>query len=97
MAAHLFFLQMLCKKHRVKHLFAFGSVLTNSFSSTSDIDLLVAFDNVDVQHYADNYFDLKFALQDALNHKIDLVEEQAISNPYFKQTLDGTKHLIYGA
>ncbi len=88
---------MLCKKHRVKHLFAFGSVLTNSFNSASDIDLLVAFDNVDVQHYADNYFDLKFALQDALNHKIDLVEEQAISNPYFKQTLDSTKQLIYGA
>ncbi len=88
---------MLCQKHRVKHLFAFGSVLTNSFNTSSDIDLLVAFENVDVQHYADNYFDLKFALQDALNHKIDLVEEQAISNPYFKQTLDSTKHLIYGA
>ena len=52
-------------------------------------------ENVDVEDYQS----LKKVWQNILakNHKIDLVEEQAISNPYFKQTLDGTKHLIYGA
>ena len=30
----------LCKKHKVKKLFAFGSVLTNRFNDKSDIDLL---------------------------------------------------------
>lgn len=30
----------LCKKHKVKKLFAFGSVLTNRFNDKSEIDLL---------------------------------------------------------
>lgn len=30
----------LCKKHKVKKLFAFGSVLTNRFNDKSDIDLV---------------------------------------------------------
>jgi predicted nucleotidyltransferase len=31
----------LCASHKVKSLYAFGSVLTSSFNSTSDIDLIV--------------------------------------------------------
>ncbi len=38
----------LCETHRVKSLYAFGSVLINSFNSTSDIDLIVDFDGIDV-------------------------------------------------
>ena len=34
----------LCKRHKVKKLFAFGSVLTNRFNEQSDIDLVVDFD-----------------------------------------------------
>ena len=30
----------LCEKHKVKHLFAFGSVINDKFSEESDIDLL---------------------------------------------------------
>lgn len=34
----------LCEKHKVKRLFAFGSVLTSRFTEKSDIDLVVDFD-----------------------------------------------------
>ncbi|HXI00185.1 MAG TPA: HepT-like ribonuclease domain-containing protein [Sphingobacteriaceae bacterium] len=47
-------------------MYALGSVLTDKFNTESDIDLLVDFETLDVLEYADNYFDLKFALQDAL-------------------------------
>ena len=36
----------LCKSHRVLKLFVFGSVLKESFSEDSDIDLIVDFDDV---------------------------------------------------
>ena len=52
----------LCKTYKVKSLYAFGSVLTDHFNSESDIDLIVDFANIDVEDYADNYFDLKFSL-----------------------------------
>ena len=86
----------LCANHKVKSLYAFGSVLTPQFNSHSDIDLLVDFDDVDVNEYADNYFDFKFSLQEIFNRPIDLLEAQAIKNPYFKQVVNQTKELVYG-
>lgn len=77
----------LCSAYKVKQLFAFGSVLTDNFNKDSDIDLIVDFEPIDVALYADNYYDFKFSLQDILNRSIDLLEEKAIRNPYFKQTI----------
>ena len=70
--------------------------MTDRFNSESDIDLIVDFSNIDVEDYADNYFDFKFSLQDILNRTVDLLEEKAIKNPYFKQTVTKQKQLIYG-
>ncbi|MEJ7693907.1 nucleotidyltransferase domain-containing protein [Daejeonella sp.] len=82
--------------HKVKTLYAFGSVLTDRFNSKSDIDLIVDFHYVDVLDYADNYFDLKFALQDILKRSIDLLEENAIKNPFFRMAIMNHRQLIYG-
>jgi predicted nucleotidyltransferase len=86
----------LCETHKVKSLYAFGSVLTDHFNSESDIDLIVDFANMDVEDYADNYFDLKFSLQEILKRPIDLLEEKAIKNPYFKQSVNQQRQLVYG-
>ncbi|MFV8369218.1 nucleotidyltransferase family protein [Flavobacterium sp. LB2R40] len=86
----------LCKTHNVKTLYAFGSVLTEKFNSESDIDLIVEFQPLDVLDYADNYYDLKFSLETILKRQIDLLEEKAIKNPYFRKTINQNKQLIYG-
>jgi len=86
----------LCRQHKVKTLYVFGSVLTENFNSQSDIDFIVDFSNVSIEEYADNYFDFKFSLQDTLNRDIDLLEEQAIKNPYFRQVVSQQKQLVYG-
>ena len=86
----------LCRSHKVEKLYVFGSVLTNQFNPDSDIDLVVDFAPMDVSVYADNYFDFKFSLQRLLNRSIDLLEEKAIRNPFFRQQLNKQKKLIYG-
>lgn len=86
----------LCRQHRVKTLYAFGSVLTGKFGKDSDVDLIVKFDDMPVERYADNYFDFKFSLQDIFDRPVDLLEEQALKNPYFIKELNATKQLIYG-
>ena len=86
----------LCKKYKVIKLYVFGSVITEKFTKESDIDLLVTFDDIDLQNYADNYFDLKFSLEDLFKRKIDLLEEKAIKNPFFKKSINNSKELIYG-
>ena len=86
----------LCKKYKVKSLYAFGSVLNDNFNESSDIDLIVDFSNIEVEDYADNYFDFKFSLQDILKRPIDLLEEKAIKNPYFRQSINQQRLLVYG-
>jgi len=86
----------LCRQYNVSRLFAFGSVLTDGFGEQSDVDLMVTFNDIPVEKYADNYFDFKFSLQDVFNRPVDLLEEQAIKNPYFMQNVDSNKQIIYG-
>jgi predicted nucleotidyltransferase len=86
----------ICSSHSVKHLFAFGSVLTDRFSIGSDIDLLVEFLPIQPSEYADNYYDLKFSLEGLLKRKVDLLEEKALKNPYFLQAVEKQKALVYG-
>lgn len=86
----------LCKRYSVKSLYAFGSVLTPQFNSSSDVDLLVEFDSVEVDTYADNYYALKEALQNLFDRHVDLLENQALQNPLFIEALDAQKILVYG-
>ena len=86
----------LCVQHNVKKLYLFGSALTDNFNENSDVDLIVDFNTISVDDYADNYFNFKFSLQDVFKRSIDLLEEQAISNPYFKKSVLKDRSLIYG-
>ena len=86
----------LCETHKVKTMYAFGSVLTDKFNQASDIDLIVDFLPLDVLDYADNYFDLKFSLETILKRPIDLLEDKAIKNPYFRQNIYQQRQLVYG-
>lgn len=94
--SHLTDIRKLCSDHKVKELYAFGSVLTNKFNSESNVDFVVDFDPIEMSLYADNYFDFKFSLQNILNRPIDLLEEKAIKNPYFRQNINEQRQLIYG-
>ena len=89
-------IRALCEEHRVIKLFVFGSVLTDRFNEESDIDFVVDFDRENVSDYFDNYFNLKYALEDLFKRKVDLLEGQTIRNPYLKKSVDQTKALIYG-
>ncbi|MBD5178998.1 MAG: nucleotidyltransferase domain-containing protein [Muribaculaceae bacterium] len=87
----------LCRRHKVSKLYAFGSILTSRFNENSDVDILVNF-NSEINHnnYADNYFDFYNALKKLFGRNVDLVDETAVRNPFFKEELDETKCLIYG-
>ncbi len=85
-----------CAIYNVKKLFAFGSVLTDNFNAESDIDLIVDFEPIDIDQYADNYYDLKFSLVDILQKPVDLLKEKGIKNKYFREVVVKHRQLIYG-
>ena len=88
----------LCRRHRVKTLSVFGSILTDRFNDQSDVDLLVDFEPIDPDDfdYVDNYFGLRDALELLLGRKVDLIEEKGLRNKYFIANVNRTKQVIYG-
>jgi len=96
LAKHIDAIRNLCSRHHVKQLYAFGSVLTDQFGADSDVDLIVDFDAVKLEDYADNYYDLKFSLENLLNRPVDLLESRAIKNPFLKQSIAQSQQLVYG-
>jgi len=85
----------LCLNYKVKELYIFGSVLTDKFNDSSDIDFLVQFGQVDILDYFDNYMDFKEKLEVLLNRSVDLIENQAIRNPIFRKIVDRDKKIVY--
>ena len=85
----------LCLKHSVGELAVFGSVLTDNFNDSSDIDLVVDFSSIERKEYAGNYFNFKKSLEDLFQRKVDLLEKSALKNPFFLEVLQNTKKIIY--
>lgn len=90
-------IRILCQKNKVKSLYVFGSVLTDKFNDSSDIDLIVDIDSKDPLEYSDYYFNLKFALEELLRRQIDLLESRALKNPYLLENIDNSKSLLYAS
>ena len=89
-------IKSLCETHHVESLFAFGSVCTDQFNDDSDIYLLISFKPMDYGDYADAYFDLANRFENLFQRPVDLVTDKSLSNPYFINSVNQTKTLIYG-
>lgn len=86
----------LCKKYKVKKLWVFGSILTPRFNDESDVDFSVVFHYDQIHDLFVTFFDFIEELQQLLGRKVDMVDETAVKNSYFRRELDRTKYLIYG-
>jgi predicted nucleotidyltransferase len=62
----------LCIHPKVAKLFAFNSVLNDSFNKENDIDLIVDFEDVSIYGYTVHYIDLKFESEQVFNRSVDL-------------------------
>jgi uncharacterized protein len=91
-------LNELCRNFRVRRLSAFGSALTERFDEEkSDLDFVVEFESLPKGEHAKTYFGLIEALQGLFGRRVDLLEQDAIRNPYVKQEIDRTQQNLYGA
>ena len=90
-------IQDLCRRHKIKYLYALGSVLMDRFREESDIDLIHDWDraNISDEEYLDNHDGFIEALGKLLGRKIDFVHYPSLKNPYFIEEIDETKVLLY--
>ena len=85
----------LCRKWKVHSLWAFGSVL-GEFRADSDVDLLVEFlpeaDWGLVEHV-----EMQEELESLFGRPVDLVEKEALTNPYRRRAILSTCVPLYAA
>jgi len=87
-------LKTLSRKHKIKTLSLFGSVLRHDFNENSDIDILVEF-LPETDYSLFELYDIQEDFSSTLGRKVDLVEKQSLRNPYRKKRILETARKIY--
>ena len=90
-------LTQLCQEHEVQSLYLFGSHAVGNAKNDSDIDLLVAFEDIPIDRYTNHYFELHEKLEKLFGKPIDLLTVNMLGNPYFIESVESTKQLLYAA
>ena len=88
----------LCRKYRVRQLDVFGSATRLDFDrDSSDVDLLVQFEDMPHADRADAYLGFLMAAEALLQRPVDLVEVGAVRNPYLRRGIEESRELVYAA
>jgi len=91
-------IESLCREFGVTRLELFGSAARGDFDpATSDFDFFVEFEDRGWKGSFKRYMGLKLALEDLLEHPVDLVEPIAAKNPYFLEVANRYRKLVYAA
>ena len=81
-----------CRRHHIRRLALFGSVLRGDLGPDSDIDVLVEFDPNHVPGLA--FFAMQRELSQILGREVDLNTPQFLS-PYFRQQVQDEAAVIF--
>jgi uncharacterized protein len=82
--------------HHIKSLEVFGSVARGA-ASPSDYDFIVEFQPLSPLEHGRMYFSLLATLEDLLDAKVDLLELEALKNPYFLASIQADRKVLYAA
>jgi uncharacterized protein len=85
----------LCRTHRVKELYAFGSAVHGPFTEKSDIDLLVEVHGGEPVETGERLWAFWDQLEVFFRRKVDLLTPGSLQNPVKKRAIDSSKQLIY--
>jgi len=86
----------LCRRQAARRLDLFGSTTRGDFDAQhSDLDFLVEFEDLEPAQYAQAYFALKEGLERIFERPVDLVTENNLGNPYFRQRVQSERQNLY--
>ncbi|MBI4559426.1 MAG: nucleotidyltransferase domain-containing protein [Candidatus Hydrogenedentes bacterium] len=89
-------IESFCRKWRIREFSLFGSVLTDDFRPDSDVDVLLVFE-ADADWGLFEIVEMKDELQALFGREVDLVEKEAISNPFRRDHILRTHQVVYAS
>lgn len=87
-------LARLCMKWKVDKLAFFGSVVREDFGPESDIDMVVWFQENSGLSLLD-IVDMKEEFEAFFDRDVDIVELEAVTNPFSKKIIDRDMQVVY--
>jgi len=84
-----------CRRHRIRRLALFGSILRDDFAPESDIDVLVEFEAGATPGW--DFFGMQQELTDILGHKVDLNTPAELSRYFRDEVLREARELYVAA
>ncbi|WP_374951616.1 nucleotidyltransferase family protein [Mucilaginibacter sp.] len=85
----------LCRVHKVKELYAFGSVGRGTDNDTSDMDLIVEIDEPNPIYKGKLLLSLYNKFEQYFNKKVDLLTFDSVKNPILEEYIGTSKKIVY--
>ena len=85
-----------CRRWGVVEFSLFGSVLRDDFRPDSDVDVLVTF-APDAQISLFDLVQMKIDLEKIFHRPVDVIEKDALENPFRKREILRTARVVYAA
>ncbi len=87
----------LCRRYGIRKLDLFGSAATGAFNpETSDLDFIVDLGGYE-PGVSRRFNRFATALEDLFGHKADLIADEEIENPFFRESVRQQMVNVYGA
>ena len=85
-----------CRRWKVTEFALFGSVLRAGFRADSDVDVLVTF-APEAPWSLFDFVDMEDELRDLFGRPVDVVEKDALRNPFRRHSILTSRQVIYAA
>ncbi len=89
-------INLIARKYPLQSVALFGSINTEAFTESSDVDIVVRFDDqIDPIVRGECLLDFQIELEDNLNRQVDILNQAYVVNPIMKSVVEEAV-LIYG-
>ncbi len=85
-----------CRRWEIIEFALFGSAVRDDFGPDSDVDVLVTF-TPDAPWSLFELVEMQDELKDMFGRDVDLIEEEALKNPFRRRAILREKRVIYAA
>ena len=85
-----------CRRWQIVEFALFGSIVRDDFGPESDVDVLVTF-TPDAPWSLFELVEMQEELKDIFGRDVDLIEEDALKNPFRRRLILRDKEVIYAA
>jgi prevent-host-death family protein len=87
-----------CRKHGVKELHLFGSILNDEFDDQSDVDVMIDMIDADAPRSFEESFAMTDELEEIFGRKVDLLTKRLVTsstNQHRKRSILDSARLVY--